>query len=34
LAGNLPRDRDRLLTMIAAARAGAPVLRPAFLRGL
>jgi len=32
LAGNLPRDR--LLTMIAAARAGAPVLRPAFLRGL
>lgn len=34
LAGNLPRDRDRLLGAIATARAGAPVLRPAFLRGL
>lgn len=34
LAGTLPKDRDRLLALLAAAQAGAPVLRPAFLRGL
>lgn len=34
LAGTLPDDRDKLLSLIAAARAGAPMLRPAFLRGL
>ncbi|MCB2102423.1 MAG: radical SAM protein [Rhodobacterales bacterium] len=34
LAGNLPKDRDRLLAEIGAARAGARVLRPRFLRGL
>lgn len=34
LAGNLPRDRDRLLAQIKAARQGEVALRPAFLRGL
>ena len=34
LAGNLPKDRDRLLAEIAAAGAGAASLRPRFLRGL
>lgn len=34
LAGNLPRDRDRLLGELAAARSGAAALRPAFMRGL
>ncbi len=34
LAGNLPRDRDRLMAMVAAARAGATPIRPQFLRGL
>ncbi len=34
LAGNLPKDRDRLLATIAAARAGFAGLRPAFMRGL
>lgn len=33
LAGNLPRDRDRLVAEIAAARAGAIPLRPRFVRG-
>ncbi|MDC7784144.1 radical SAM protein [Rhodoplanes sp. TEM] len=34
LAGTLPQDRDRLLQIVGAARRGAPVLRPEFLRGL
>ncbi|MEZ5784972.1 MAG: radical SAM protein [Xanthobacteraceae bacterium] len=34
LAGTLPNDRDRLLATIAAARGGAPVLRPELIRGL
>lgn len=34
LAGILPDDRDSLLAGIAAARSGAPMLRPTFLRGL
>lgn len=34
LAGNLPKDKDRLLGEIAAAKQGALALRPAFLRGL
>jgi hypothetical protein len=34
LAGNLPKDRDRLLAQIAAAGSGAAPLRPRFLRGL
>lgn len=34
LAGTLPADRERLLAAVALARAGAPLLRPAFLRGL
>lgn len=34
LAGVLPGDRDKLLALIALARLGAPVMRPAFLRGL
>jgi hypothetical protein len=34
LAGTLPDDRELLLATIAAARAGAPVLRPEFIRGL
>ena len=34
LAGNLPRDRERLLSEIVAARAGAIPLRPLFVRGL
>ncbi|PLX42071.1 MAG: radical SAM protein [Hyphomicrobiales bacterium] len=34
LAGNLPRDRERLLGEINAVRSGAARLRPDFLRGL
>lgn len=34
LAGNLPKDRDRLLAEINAAKNGAMALRPDFLRGL
>lgn len=34
LAGNLPRDRDRLLAAIDAAREGLLPLRPAWRRGL
>ncbi len=34
LAGNLPRDRDRLMAIVAAARAGATPIRPQFMRGL
>lgn len=34
LAGTLPEDREKLLSLIDLARAGAPMLRPAFLRGL
>ncbi len=34
LAGNLPRDRDRLLGRIRAAKSGTAPLRPGFLRGL
>ncbi len=34
LAGNLPRDRDRLLAALDSARRGQLGLRPAFLRGL
>lgn len=34
LAGTLPRDRERLLAEIAAARHGGLGLRPRFLRGL
>jgi hypothetical protein len=34
LAGTLPRDRADLVSLVAAARAGAPVLRPEFVRGL
>lgn len=34
LAGTLPRDRDRLLAEVAAARAGLRPLRPRLLRGL
>lgn len=34
LAGNLPKDKDRLLAQIAAAHEGAAPLRPAFMRGL
>jgi hypothetical protein len=34
LAGNLPRDRDRLLATVAAARAGATPIRPRFMRSL
>ena len=34
LAGNLPRDRERLLGEIAASRSDENMLRPAFLRGL
>ncbi|GAB6052672.1 radical SAM protein [Magnetospira thiophila] len=34
LAGNLPRDRDRLLDELHAARQGLRELRPAFMRGL
>jgi hypothetical protein len=34
LAGNLPRDKDRLLAQIAQARQGAVALRPLFARGL
>ncbi|HJM48877.1 MAG TPA: radical SAM protein [Alphaproteobacteria bacterium] len=33
LAGNLPRDRERLLAELGAAMAGAIPLRPRFLRG-
>jgi hypothetical protein len=34
LAGMLPQDRPDLVAIVAAARAGAPVLRPEFVRGL
>jgi radical SAM superfamily enzyme YgiQ (UPF0313 family) len=34
LAGNLPRDRERLLSEIEAVRSGAGKVRPEFLRGL
>ncbi|MBK5957787.1 radical SAM protein [Rhodoplanes elegans] len=34
LAGTLPGDRNQLLQIVSAARKGAPVLRPEFLRGL
>jgi hypothetical protein len=34
LAGTLPRDSSHLVSIVAAARAGAPVLRPEFARGL
>lgn len=34
LAGNLPRDKARLLNEIGAARSGAHVIRPDFMRGL
>ncbi len=34
LAGNLPRDRDALLAIVAAARTGAQPLRPRWIRGL
>jgi hypothetical protein len=34
LAGTLPRDRSDLVSIVAAARTGAPVLRPEFVRGL
>ena len=34
LAGTLPQERDDLVAIVAAARAGAPVLRPEFERGL
>lgn len=34
LAGNLPKDQDRLLAQIEAAQSGAAPLRPDFLRGL
>ncbi len=34
LAGNLPRDRDRLLAQLTAARQGQVPLRPRYLRGL
>lgn len=34
LAGTLPKDRDRLLAQVRAAREGAAELRPRFLRGL
>ena len=33
LAGTLSRDRDKLLAVVAAARAGAIPLRPEFMRG-
>jgi hypothetical protein len=34
LAGTLPRDRDRLLARVRAAREGSAALRPRFSRGL
>jgi len=34
LAGNLPKDRDKLLATVAAAKSQADMLRPRFLRGL
>ncbi|UCH74470.1 MAG: radical SAM protein [Rhodospirillales bacterium] len=34
LAGNLPKDRDALRAIVAAARAGAQPLRPRWIRGL
>jgi coproporphyrinogen III oxidase-like Fe-S oxidoreductase len=33
LAGTLPRDRDKILAVLAAARDGAVPLRPSYLRG-
>ena len=34
LAGNLPKDRDRLLSHISAARLQPELLRPRYMRGL
>ncbi len=34
LAGTLPQDRADLIAIVATARAGAPMLRPEFTRGL
>lgn len=34
LAGTLPEDREKLLTLVALARSGVPMVRPKFLRGL
>lgn len=34
LAGNLPRDRDALVAIVAAARVGLQPLRPRWIRGL
>jgi tRNA A37 methylthiotransferase MiaB len=34
LAGNLPKDRDALVAIVAAARAGLQPLRPRWIRGL
>jgi tRNA A37 methylthiotransferase MiaB len=34
LAGNLPRDKNALLAIVAAARAGAQPLRPRWIRGM
>ncbi len=34
LAGNLPRDRDRMMAIVAAARAGAAPIRPRSMRQL
>jgi hypothetical protein len=34
LAGNLPRDRERLLATVAAARTGVAAIRPRFMRAL
>jgi len=34
LAGNLPRDRNRLLATVAAAQTGVAAIRPRFMRGL
>ena len=34
LAGNLPRDKNALLAIVAAARAGTQPLRPRWIRGL
>lgn len=34
LAGTLPEDRDAMLASIALAQHGAPLMRPAFMRGL
>jgi hypothetical protein len=34
LAGNLPKDREKLLSVLREAREGRRSLRPRFLRGL